>query len=388
MFKNKIMIFKEPIILKEGFRVIPNYVRYSADEYGNILDSETNEILKPHTVSDFYPTVYIHDVRVDARRRIGIHRLMALAWCDNDNLFTKLVVNHKDGDKYNCFKDNLEWATYTENALHAFQNGLRTDNIPCTLRSIITGEIREYFSMGDMARDFGLSRARDPSFYSGGPVTRLHDKEWEVRVQGDDRPWHYKIGDKPVPRSRYITTVSYPDGKKEVYWDNRDIIKKFKCWNVNMGIDAVIAKARELHPELVFEIEDRWKDRIVQTLNVETMEVVDESPWVTNATKFMNCSRGAVDRLLRLGEQRPKNGYAVRYKPKEEAPWKILSEDYIGQPVRIRVTDTRTNEIKVFDSLREIERELKVSRFVSKKRLDTGIMFGHYLFNTEKVSPS
>lgn len=51
-----------------------------------------------------------------------IHTLVANAFIPN--LFNKPCVNHKDGNKLNNNVDNLEWVTYSENMLHAYDIGL------------------------------------------------------------------------------------------------------------------------------------------------------------------------------------------------------------------------------------------------------------------------
>ncbi|MHC5373615.1 HNH endonuclease [Enterococcus sp. LJL120] len=51
-----------------------------------------------------------------------IHRLVAETFLPNpDNL---PVVNHIDGNKGNPKLTNLEWVTFSDNAIHAFETGL------------------------------------------------------------------------------------------------------------------------------------------------------------------------------------------------------------------------------------------------------------------------
>lgn len=51
-----------------------------------------------------------------------IHRIAATTFIPNPE--NKRTVNHIDGDKTNNHISNLEWATYQENARHAFDTGL------------------------------------------------------------------------------------------------------------------------------------------------------------------------------------------------------------------------------------------------------------------------
>lgn len=60
------------------------------------------------------------------KKGVLIHRLVASAFIPNPH--DKKTVNHKDGDKANNHVSNLEWATQSENIIHAFSTGLQKPN--------------------------------------------------------------------------------------------------------------------------------------------------------------------------------------------------------------------------------------------------------------------
>ena len=58
-----------------------------------------------------------------SRKDMRVHRLVAMAFLDNAE--NKEMVNHIDGCKSNNLLSNLEWATRSENELHAYRTGLK-----------------------------------------------------------------------------------------------------------------------------------------------------------------------------------------------------------------------------------------------------------------------
>ena len=117
------MFFINIITEKEQWKKIyikNKITKYSISSYGNIKNEETNYILHPAKDSDGYLIVSLY---LNSKRYIRkMHRLVGIAFIPNPE--NKPTVNHKDGVKSNNYVYNLEWATYSEQMVHAFELGL------------------------------------------------------------------------------------------------------------------------------------------------------------------------------------------------------------------------------------------------------------------------
>lgn len=106
---------------------------YEISTLGNVRNVKTNHILTGDTNNIGYRRITLY---VPKKKRFFIHRLVAKHFCEGYK--EGLVVNHKDGNKLNNSKENLEWVTRSENDKHAYKLQLRKPN-PCTFKHKIAG---------------------------------------------------------------------------------------------------------------------------------------------------------------------------------------------------------------------------------------------------------
>lgn len=101
---------------------------YYVSTFGNVLSLKQKEpaVLKPQNTGKGYYYVDLEG------KQYKIHRLVASAFLTNPD--NKPVVHHRDGNKHNNRLDNLEYATYKENAVYYQQE--RKNNAETILSAV------------------------------------------------------------------------------------------------------------------------------------------------------------------------------------------------------------------------------------------------------------
>lgn len=100
-------------------------------------------------------------------KKFYVHRLVALAFIDNDDPIHKIEINHIDEDKKNNNVNNLEWVTSSENKRHNdlhIRKAANTDftiianklKIPIVATNVITGEEMYFNGAMDAERLMGF----------------------------------------------------------------------------------------------------------------------------------------------------------------------------------------------------------------------------------------
>lgn len=117
----------------EIWKDIPGYKGYQASSIGRIRTHNKitytehhgerhwkDRILKPK--KDKENNLRVSLWKNNKERTILVHRLIGSTFLEN-NLDTKLTINHKDGNRLNNNVENLEWITRKENIQYGYEHG-------------------------------------------------------------------------------------------------------------------------------------------------------------------------------------------------------------------------------------------------------------------------
>ena len=151
------------IINSIEYKLIPiegNQHYYISNE-GYVYSEKSNKLLKYRRSTDGY---WNYGLTFEKKLKFfSAHRLVALTYLKIK--YQKPYVNHKDGNKSNNHCSNLEWVTPSENILHSYKIGLKSnkgDKHPSSkLTEKIVLELRlrfknEKLKYSDIAKEYNV----------------------------------------------------------------------------------------------------------------------------------------------------------------------------------------------------------------------------------------
>jgi hypothetical protein len=129
-------------------------------EYGNTCISSHGRIMKENghiTIGSLhcgYMRISLYNIFTQKYDMIKVHRIVAKCFLENipDNI-DELMVNHKDGNKSNNHKDNLEYVTNQQNVQHAYNTGLNKNVCKIAIYDSQGNFIKIYPTIAEAARE-------------------------------------------------------------------------------------------------------------------------------------------------------------------------------------------------------------------------------------------
>lgn len=198
----------EPTHIKDDFYAVEATDWIPVNRKGEIL-LEDDTITLGKEPSDYWP--------YHTFAGMNCHRLMALTFLECPGNPEDFEVNHKDGIKVNNEITNLEWVTRSQNAIHAYKTGLRSDNRPVLAKCLRTGKVQRFYSLQECARHFKVNASLLRNYLRGKrKIPWRH--EWTFTYEGT--PWS-NLSEKDVGKSnglpRDIISVDEDSGQKIIY---------------------------------------------------------------------------------------------------------------------------------------------------------------------------
>lgn len=103
----------------EIWKIITDFPNYSVSNLGNIINNKNKFVRKLQTDKDGYKKILLRNN--NKGKLLSVHRLVAIEFILNPE--NKPQVNHKDNNRSNNNKLNLEWMTNLENTQYCVKQG-------------------------------------------------------------------------------------------------------------------------------------------------------------------------------------------------------------------------------------------------------------------------
>ena len=354
--RKHLIVFDEPVTLPKNnaYRVIPLYPHLAITKKGDIIDAMVGKFY-PATLKQtikHYPCRVVWDPYLQKEITVRLHRLVALAWVDNDDWAGKPITDHINGDKGDFHADNLRWVSFAENARLKAEQGLASDNITVKVHDYDTGKTTIFPSMTQACEYMGRSRINHLGEFLETP--RLVKGRYQIKLIDDTSAWDFN-------REDTLYSVSI-DGVEKHYARLKDVIAGYKLGvPEKKGAETVRTALLKKYPQAKISFPSARATRAVtyQVMHRETgkVETYNDRRSISEATGL---SKSSVAKAIRLGADRAINGYSIR-EARDEA-WPEVTDLGGYKNHRVTLRDVKGETVRELPSIRAVARELLVDK--------------------------
>lgn len=376
-------LFLKPYWFDETHRIVPMCPSIAIDSHGHAINVYTGTVYTP-SYSE-YLIIEGYKPQYNKYAGLRVHLLVANAWILENQNSTYPICNHKDGNKYNPDVSNLEWVTYKENALHAVNSGLINYTVSCRIRHIVTGDVLEFPSVKQAAEYLNIKAAH--LYKESQNLNHLINGVYELRLEGDNRPWLYTNESNVVNQatSRYIISVVEPDGKQYTFNGVGAFIAHYNLTQDNYIVP--LSKCRQIfklkYPAYSLNIQDQHNTNMIQVLDITTNYVSIHSS-VAEVMSYTKLSKGIVHYALKANGHMIHDKYRIRYISNE--PWPTTLPKYAK--IKLNVFDKLDGSTRTYSSLSQLERETGIARKVIKRIIKSPNESDRYMVTEERSETS
>ena len=370
-----IPIFNTPVLYAKdnSFRVVAAHPYHAVNSCGDVVNITNGKVTKYRVDVNKYGRVAVKDSLNPPSSTTLIHRLVAMAWVENDSYVSKPIVDHKDGDKSNPHKDNLEWVSFAENNRRAAVQGLKTDNI--NVKVYDYKESKEYIfgSMTQACEFMGRSRInRLEEFCSRNFL--INDR-YQIKLLSDTSDWDFN---SLSGATKYKVTI---DGVTKGYSSIRKLVLALLPDRTKQAPDVLrVAIALEgKYPGCKLEFPDNMDTKCSYSCTDITNGKVYENKSRRELSDITGMSVSSVDKGINLGERFSVSGY--RFKRKSNTAWCKVYKEIAPITIPIVATRVSTGDRREFSSIRKAAKYIGVDKKFITPVINTGTSLKGYLIS-------
>lgn len=199
---------------------------------------------------------------------IKLHRLLALTFLPHPIDTRHLTVNHKDSNKKNNDLRNLEWATYSENNFHSYNEGPRSETVrKIRLRNLMTDEETVVSGYNEMGRVLGVLPQAAHQAIERRTFEGREYKGYVFKYEDDRRTWEELAVSGPREfrrRPEKIAVRNMDTGEVKIYNKFMDMLnsenmRDFMAYRL-LNSKAMIPWRRRCIQEIVDGRPLKWPD--------------------------------------------------------------------------------------------------------------------------------